>query len=100
MVDLSEIDARDQFEIITHENNEAAFFASSVLLVEGPSDRTLLTHIARTLNPQWDFDKHGAAIAKVEGRGASSGTAVSSSASRCVSLSSPTWTSCSVDSTS
>ncbi|WP_331757607.1 AAA family ATPase [Streptomyces albidoflavus] len=69
VVDLSEIDARDQFEIITHENNEAAFFASSVLLVEGPSDRTLLTHIARTLNPQWDFDKHGAAIAKVEGKG-------------------------------
>ncbi|WP_394436103.1 ATP-dependent nuclease [Streptomyces sp. SGAir0957] len=69
VVDLSEMDARDQSEIITHENNEAAFFATSVLLVEGPSDRTLLTHIARTLNPQWDFDKQGAAIAKVEGKG-------------------------------
>lgn len=69
VVDLSEMDARDQFEIITHENNEAAFFASSVLLVEGPSDRTLIAHIARTLNPQWDFDKRGAAIAKVEGKG-------------------------------
>ncbi|MFB7555710.1 ATP-dependent nuclease [Streptomyces brevispora] len=66
---LSDMDARDQFEIITHENNEAAFFATSVLLVEGPSDRTLIPHIARTLNPQWDFDKHGAAIAKVEGKG-------------------------------
>lgn len=69
VIDLSDMDARDQFEIITHENNEAAFFASSVLLVEGPSDRTLIPHIARTLSPQWDFDKHGAAIAKVDGKG-------------------------------
>ncbi|MFJ5119646.1 ATP-dependent nuclease [Kitasatospora sp. NPDC088548] len=69
VIDLSDMGARDQFEIITHENNEAAFFASSVLLVEGPSDRTVIPHIARTLEPQWDFDKHGAAIAKVEGKG-------------------------------
>ncbi|MFE9942023.1 AAA family ATPase [Streptomyces hirsutus] len=69
VVDLSDLDARDQFEIITHENNEAAFFANSVLLVEGPSDHFLVPHLARTLSPQWDFDKHGAAIAKVEGKG-------------------------------
>ncbi|MGW1175192.1 ATP-dependent nuclease [Kitasatospora sp. NPDC002543] len=69
VIDLSDMGARDQFEIITHENNEAAFFASSVLLVEGPSDRTVISHLARTLDPQWDFDKHGAAIAKVEGKG-------------------------------
>ncbi|MFF0385628.1 ATP-dependent endonuclease [Streptomyces sp. NPDC004286] len=61
VIDLSDMDARDQFEIITHENNDAAFFATSVLLVEGPSDRTIC--------PQWDFDKHGTAIAKVEGNG-------------------------------
>jgi putative ATP-dependent endonuclease of OLD family len=69
VIDLSDMEARDQFEIITHENNEAAFFANSVLLVEGPSDRMVIPHIARTLNPQWDFEKHGAAIAKVEGKG-------------------------------
>lgn len=69
VIDLSDMDARDQFEIITHENNETAFFATSVLLVEGPSDRTLIPHIARTLSSQWDFDEHGAAIAKVEGKG-------------------------------
>lgn len=69
VIDLSDMDARDQFEIITHENNEAAFFATSVLLVEGPSDRTLIPHLSRTLSPQWDFDKHGVAIAKVEGKG-------------------------------
>ncbi|MET9018320.1 AAA family ATPase [Streptomyces olivaceoviridis] len=69
VIDLSDMDARDQFEIITHENNEAAFFATSVLLVEGPSDHLLLPHIARTLNPVWDFDKHGVAIARVQGKG-------------------------------
>ncbi|MGW5092680.1 ATP-dependent nuclease [Streptomyces coelicoflavus] len=69
VVDLSDMDARDQFEIITHENNETAFFASSVLFVEGPSDHFLVPHLARTLSPQWDFDKHGAAIAKMEGKG-------------------------------
>ncbi len=69
VVDLSDLDTRDQFEIITHENNEAAFFANSVLLVEGPSDHIVIPHIARTLKPEWDFDKHGAAIAKVEGKG-------------------------------
>ncbi|MET7479933.1 AAA family ATPase [Streptomyces griseoincarnatus] len=69
VIDLSDMNARDQFEIITYENNEAAFFANSVLLVEGPSDRTLIPHIARTLSPQWDFEKRGAAIAKVEGKG-------------------------------
>ncbi|MGA5474074.1 ATP-dependent nuclease [Streptomyces arboris] len=69
VIDLSDLDARDQFEIIKHENNEAAFFANSVLLVEGPSDHILIPHLARTLHPDWDFDKHSAAIAKVEGKG-------------------------------
>ncbi|NEA64274.1 AAA family ATPase [Streptomyces sp. SID12488] len=69
VIDLSDIDARDQFEIIKHENNEAAFFADSVFLVEGPSDCHLVPHVAKTLNPEWDFQKHAVAIAKVEGKG-------------------------------
>ncbi|MGV9320881.1 ATP-dependent nuclease [Streptomyces sp. NPDC003660] len=75
VIDLSDMDARDQFEIITHENNDAAFFATSVLLVEGPSDRTLC--------PQWDFDKHGTRSPRSKARAALSGTATSSDASRC-----------------
>ncbi|MET9080950.1 AAA family ATPase [Streptomyces sp. NPDC004237] len=69
VIDLSDIDARDQFEIIKHENNEAAFFADSVFLVEGPSDCHLVPHVAKTLNPEWDFQKQAVAIAKVEGKG-------------------------------
>ncbi|MFJ8745846.1 ATP-dependent nuclease [Embleya sp. NPDC127516] len=69
VIDLDEIAARDQFEIIKHENNEAAFFADSILLVEGPSDHVVVSHIARTLDPAWDFGKRGVAIAKVNGKG-------------------------------
>ncbi|MFF4846651.1 ATP-dependent endonuclease [Streptomyces sp. NPDC001194] len=69
VIDLSDVEARDQFEIIKHENNEAAFFAKSVLLVEGPSDHILIPHIARTLDAGWDFEKRATAIAKVEGKG-------------------------------
>ncbi|MFF2953950.1 ATP-dependent endonuclease [Kitasatospora sp. NPDC057965] len=69
VVDVHDMESRDQFEIIKHENNEAAFFSDSVLLVEGPSDHILIPHISRTLNPGWDFSKHSATIAKVEGKG-------------------------------
>ncbi len=69
VIDLSDIDARDQFEIIKHENNEAAFFADSIFLVEGASDCHLIPHVAKTLKPEWDFQKHAVAIARVEGKG-------------------------------
>ncbi|MGQ5592816.1 ATP-dependent nuclease [Streptomyces sp. ESR1.13] len=69
VIDLSDIDARDQFEIIKHENNEAAFFADSVFLVEGASDCHLVPHVAKALKPEWDFQKHSVAIARVEGKG-------------------------------
>jgi putative ATP-dependent endonuclease of OLD family len=37
-VDLSGLGARDEFQIICFENNNAAFFAKKVVLVEGDSD--------------------------------------------------------------
>ncbi|MEU2821948.1 ATP-dependent endonuclease [Streptomyces sp. NPDC057271] len=68
-IDLTNMDARDQFQIITQENNDAAFFCDAVLLVEGDSDQILIPHIARTLSPEWDFNKRGVAVAKVGGKG-------------------------------
>lgn len=68
-IDLTKMDARDQFQIITQENNDAAFFCDTVLLVEGDSDQILIPHIARTLNADWDFAKRGVAVAKVGGKG-------------------------------
>lgn len=67
-VDLSHLKAKDQFQMIRQENNDAAFFSDKVLLVEGDSDHILIPHIARTLNAEWDFDKRSAAIARVNGK--------------------------------
>ncbi|GGN15857.1 ATP-dependent nuclease [Streptomyces fuscichromogenes] len=67
-VDLSHLKAKDQFQMIRQENNDAAFFSDKVLLVEGDSDHILIPHIARMLNPNWDFDKQSVAIARVNGK--------------------------------
>ncbi|WP_445524512.1 TOPRIM nucleotidyl transferase/hydrolase domain-containing protein [Streptomyces cyslabdanicus] len=67
-VDLSHLRAKDQFQMIRQENNDAAFFSDRVLLVEGDSDHILMPHVARTLNVDWDFDKRSVAIARVNGK--------------------------------
>jgi hypothetical protein len=67
-VDLSHLRAKDQFQMIRQENNDAAFFSDRVLLVEGDSDHILMPHVARTLNADWDFDKRSVAIARVNGK--------------------------------
>ncbi len=45
-VDLTDIAPKDQFQLICFENNNAAFFAESVVLVEGRSDALVLAHLA------------------------------------------------------
>ncbi|MEU5401085.1 AAA family ATPase [Streptomyces sp. NPDC005963] len=67
-VDLSHLKAKDQFQMIRQENNDAAFFSDKVLLVEGDSDHILIPHVARTLCPDWDFDRRSVAIARVNGK--------------------------------
>jgi len=68
-VDLSDINAKDQFQIICFENNNAAFFADTVVLVEGDSDYLLMPHIARTLNPSWDVAHVPVLFARITGKG-------------------------------
>ena len=69
-VDLAkEINARDALQIVCFENNEAAFFASEVLLVEGDSDLVALKHVSRCLDSTWDFDKRKIAVVRVHGKG-------------------------------
>src|SRR5690606_7901044 len=68
-VDLSDMTARDQFQIICFENNNAAFFADTVVLVEGDSDYLLMPHIARTLDPAWDVAKVPIVFARITGKG-------------------------------
>jgi len=67
-VDLRDTNARDQFQIICYENNNIAFFADTVVLVEGDSDYIVLPHLARLLNPQWDFGSMPVRFARVGGK--------------------------------
>lgn len=68
-VDLSDMTAKDQFQIICFENNNAAFFAETVVLVEGDSDYLVMPHIARTLEPSWDVAKVPIVFARITGKG-------------------------------
>ncbi|MBK6779475.1 MAG: ATP-dependent endonuclease [Gemmatimonadetes bacterium] len=68
-IDLSDMAAKDQFQIICFENNNAAFFADTVALVEGDSDYLLMPHIARTLDPSWDVAKVPVVFARITGKG-------------------------------
>lgn len=68
-VDLSDMPAKDQFQIICFENNNAAFFADTVALVEGDSDYLLMPHIARTLRSEWDVAKVPVVFARITGKG-------------------------------
>lgn len=69
-VDLDkELSVKDEFQILCYENNNVAFFANSVLLVEGDSDVAVLKHLSCTLNLSWDFDKGKVRVVKVGGKG-------------------------------
>jgi len=67
-VDLSDIAAKDQFQIICFENNSAAFFAETVVLVEGDSDYLVLPYIAKTVDPSWDVAKVPVVFARITGK--------------------------------
>ena len=68
-VNLSDMTAKDQFQIICFENNNAAFFAETVVLVEGDSDYLLMPHIARTINSSWDVAHAPLMFARITGKG-------------------------------
>jgi hypothetical protein len=66
---LDNITIKDQFQIICFENNNAAFFADTVVLVEGDSDYLLMPHIAKMLDPSWDVSKSAIVFARIAGKG-------------------------------
>lgn len=68
-IDLSDITIKDQFQMICFENNNAAFFADTVVLVEGDSEYLLMPHIARTLDPSWDVARLPVVFARITGKG-------------------------------
>jgi putative ATP-dependent endonuclease of OLD family len=64
-----DLSAKETFQLISFENNNIAFFATDVVLVEGDSDLVALKHIARKLNPAWDLDKGRIMMLRVSGKG-------------------------------
>lgn len=67
-VDLT-IGHRDAYQIVQHENNEAAFFAQSVVLVEGDSDTFTYPHLARLIKQDWDDIDKNIMFVKIDGKG-------------------------------
>jgi hypothetical protein len=67
-VNFSDMNSKDQFQIICFENNNAAFFADTVILVEGDSDYLLMPHIARILDPSWDEAQTPIHFARITGK--------------------------------
>ena len=45
VVDVTDVAARDQLQLIVHENNNAALFSERVVLIEGDSDYVVLPHL-------------------------------------------------------
>ncbi|MGA2532722.1 MAG: ATP-dependent endonuclease [Candidatus Aminicenantales bacterium] len=68
-IDLGDINTRDQFQIICYENNNIAFFAETVVLVEGDSDYIVLPHLAHVINPAWDSGQLPVRFARIGGKG-------------------------------
>lgn len=60
---------KDAYQIVRHENNEAAFFAQSVVLVEGDSDTFVYPHLAKLLSEEWDDIERNIMFVKIGGKG-------------------------------
>lgn len=70
LVDVSgRTSLRDAFQLICHENNEAAFFAETVVLVEGDSDAFTFPHIARVLDTKWNHVNRNVMFVQTGGKG-------------------------------
>lgn len=68
-VNLTDLEPKDEFQLICFENNNAAFFAKKVVLVEGDSDVIAFPHIAVTLNGNWSCSKNSIVFVQVKGKG-------------------------------
>jgi putative ATP-dependent endonuclease of OLD family len=68
-VDLTSVDNKTRFQLISYETNNTAFFADTVVLVEGDTDYLVFPHLAHLLKPSWSFERSGIALCRVQGKG-------------------------------
>lgn len=57
------------FHLARFENADAGFFCGRVVLFEGESDDFFLRHVAKQINPEWDFEQRNIALIRVSGKG-------------------------------
>ncbi|MFB3920515.1 MAG: ATP-dependent endonuclease [Terriglobia bacterium] len=68
-IDLTSLEEKAKFQLITFETTNAAFFCRTVVLVEGDSDFLVMPHLARTINEAWEADRAGLAFCRISGKG-------------------------------
>lgn len=62
-------DSAETFRLARFENSDAGFFSSRVILFEGESDDSYLKHLAKLLDPNWDFERSNISLVRVSGKG-------------------------------
>lgn len=67
-IDLKDINQKDKFQIISFETSNHAFFSNDIVLVEGDSELIVLPHLARILEPSWDFKGRNTSLVKINGK--------------------------------
>jgi putative ATP-dependent endonuclease of OLD family len=68
-IDLTDMSARDQLQLIGHENNNAALFSDRVVLVEGDSDFIVFPHVAKLLVAADLLATSGLSFVRISGKG-------------------------------
>lgn len=68
-INISDMNCRDQFQLISYETSNVAFFTKAVVLVEGDSDLIAFPHLSKAFNPDWDFENGSISLVKVNGKG-------------------------------
>ncbi|QKF59080.1 ATP-dependent nuclease [Aliarcobacter lanthieri] len=68
-IDLTDMSKKDQFQLISFETSNHAFFSDKVVLVEGDTELIVLPHISKTLNSKYDFKNNSISLVKINGKG-------------------------------
>ena len=67
-IDLTDLNTKDLFQIISFESANQAFFSDKIVLVEGDTELILFPHLAKLLNLEWDFNKSSVSLIKTDGK--------------------------------
>src|SRR5262249_20162082 len=69
VIDLSNVDNKSRFQLIGFDTNNSAFFADTVVLVEGDTELIVVPHIAALLDPRWSFEIGRVSLCHINGKG-------------------------------